>query len=84
MVDTSPSVMIMPTTFLDLVSMPRRIAKPHLWGHISAGYVLLAFCIHVSAPAVDALLVVHPELKPPGLDIIGPQENAKIPIILQF
>ena len=32
---------------------------------------------------MDAL-VVHPELKPPGLDIIGPQENAKIPIILQF
>lgn len=39
-VDTSPSVMILPTTFLTCVSMQKRIGKPLLWEVICAGYVL--------------------------------------------
>ncbi|GJM80024.1 hypothetical protein HMSSN139_25200 [Paenibacillus sp. HMSSN-139] len=42
-VDTSPSVMILPTTFLICASMRRRTGRPRLWERICAGCVSSAY-----------------------------------------
>ena len=84
MVDTSPSVMIMPTTFFDLcMHAEENRQTPFMgtylrwirFGGIAASLFLLPLWM---------LLVVHPEFKPANLDILGPQKNAEIPILGQF
>jgi stage V sporulation protein AF len=84
MVDTSPSVMIMPTTFLDLCMHAEENRQTPFMGTYLRWIRFLGIFASMFLLPLWMLLVVHPELKPPGLDIIGPQENAKIPIILQF
>lgn len=84
MVDTSPSVMIMPTTFLDLCQHAEENRQTPFMGTYLRWIRFLGIFASMFLLPLWMLLVVHPELKPPGLDIIGPHENAKIPIILQF
>lgn len=84
MVDTSPSVMIMPTTFLDLCQHAEENRQTPFMGTYLRWIRFIGIFASMFLLPLWMLLVVHPELKPPGLDIIGPQENAKIPIILQF
>ncbi|WP_138227700.1 spore germination protein [Paenibacillus algicola] len=84
MVDTSPSVMIMPTTFFDLCQHAEENRQTPFMGTylrwIRFGGILASMFLL----PLWMLLVVHPELKPPFLEILGPQENAKLPIIMQF
>ncbi|MGO4787725.1 spore germination protein [Paenibacillus sp. 2KB_20] len=84
MVDTSPSVMIMPTTFLDLCQHAEENRQTPFMGTYLRWIRFIGIFASMFLLPLWMLLVVHPELKPPGLDIIGPHENAKIPIILQF
>lgn len=84
MVDTSPSVMIMPSTFLDLCQHAEENRQTPFMGTYLRWIRFIGIFASMFLLPLWMLLVVHPELKPPGLDIIGPHENAKIPIILQF
>lgn len=84
MADTSPSVMIMPTTFLDLCQHAEENRQTPFMGTYLRWIRFLGIFASLFLLPLWMLLVVHPELKPVGLDILGPQENAKIPIIMQF
>ncbi|KOR88689.1 spore germination protein [Paenibacillus solani] len=84
MVDTSPSVMIMPSTFLDLCQHAEENRQTPFMGTYLRWIRFIGIFASMFLLPLWMLLVVHPELKPVGLDIIGPHENSKIPIILQF
>lgn len=84
MVDTSPSVMIMPTTFFDLCQHAEENRQTAFMGTYLRWIRFGGIFSSMFLLPLWMLLVVHPELKPPALDILGPQENAKIPIIGQF
>jgi stage V sporulation protein AF len=84
MVDTSPSVMIMPTTFFDLCQHAEENRQTAFMGTYLRWIRFGGIFASMFLLPLWMLLVVHPELKPPALDILGPQENAKIPIIGQF
>lgn len=84
MVDTSPSVMIMPSTFFDLCQHAEENRQTPFMGTYLRWIRFGGIFASMFLLPLWMLLVIHPELKPPHLDIIGPQENAKIPIIAQF
>ncbi|MNK08850.1 Spore germination protein B1 [compost metagenome] len=83
-VDTSPSAIILPTTFFDLCQHAEENRQTATmgtylrwvrYGGIFASLFLLPLWL---------LVVVHPEIKPAALSFIGPQTNAKLPLIVQF
>ncbi|GAB6929910.1 spore germination protein [Paenibacillus sp. JCM 10914] len=84
MVDTSPSVMIMPTTFFDLCMHAEENRQTPFMGTYLRWVRFAGIFASMFLLPLWMLLVIHPELKPPALDIIGPQENVKLPIIAQF
>lgn len=84
MVDTSPSVMIMPTTFFDLCQHAEENRQTPFIGTYLRWIRFAGIFASLFLLPLWMLLVVHPELKPPYLDILGPKENANIPIIAQF
>lgn len=84
MVDTSPSVMIMPTTFFDLCQHAEENRQTPFMGTYLRWVRFGGIFVSMFLLPLWMLLVVHPELKPPLLTILGPQENAKIPLIGQF
>lgn len=84
MVDTSPSVMIMPTTFFDLCQHAEENRQTPFMGTYLRWIRFGGIFASMFLLPLWMLLVVHPELKPPFLDILGPQKNAKIPLIMQF
>ncbi|NMO96922.1 spore germination protein [Paenibacillus lemnae] len=84
MVDTSPSVMIMPTTFFDLCQHAEENRQTPFMGTYLRWIRFGGIFASMFLLPLWMLLVVHPELKPPLLEILGPQENAKLPIIMQF
>lgn len=84
MVDTSPSVMIMPTTFFDLCQHAEENRQTPFMGTYLRWIRFGGIFASMLLLPIWMLLVVHPELKPPSLHILGPQENAQIPIIAQF
>ncbi|WP_195571080.1 spore germination protein [Paenibacillus sp. 1001270B_150601_E10] len=83
-VDTSPSVMILPTTFFDLCQHAEENRQtPFIGTYLRAVRFIGIFASLFLLP-LWLLLVMQPELKPAFLQIVGPHENAKLPIILQF
>lgn len=83
-VDTSPSVMIMPTTFFDLCQHAEENRQTPFMGTYLRWVRFIGIFISLFLLPLWLLMVVHPELKPPMLDFIGPQKNAHIPLIMQF
>ncbi|MEF2964408.1 spore germination protein [Paenibacillus sp. M1] len=83
-VDTSPSVMILPTTFFDLCQHAEENRQTPFMGTYLRWIRFLGIFASLFLLPLWMLLVVHPELKPAALDFIGPEKNAKIPIIAQF
>ncbi|MBT2290795.1 spore germination protein [Paenibacillus albidus] len=83
-VDTSPSVMVLPTTFFDLCQHAEENRQtPFMGTYLRWVRFIGIFCSMFLLP-LWMLLVLHPELKPPMLDFIGPQKNVRIPILGQF
>lgn len=83
-VDTSPSVMILPTTFFDLCEHEEENRQTALMGTYLRWVRFAGILISLFLLPLWMLMVIEPSLKPMGLDFIGPQENVKLPIILQF
>lgn len=83
-VDTSPSVMIMPTTFFDLCQHAEENRQTPFMGTYLRWVRFLGIFASLFILPLWLLLVTHPELKPPMLDFIGPQKTAHIPLIMQF
>jgi len=83
-VDTSPSVMILPTTFFHLVQHVEEYRQTPLIGSYLRWVRYVGILASIFLLPLWFLLVMNPELKPPGLGFIGPNETAQLPIILQF
>ncbi|MGF9699090.1 MULTISPECIES: spore germination protein [Paenibacillus] len=83
-VDTSPSVMILPTTFFDLCEHAEENRQTAFMGTYLRWVRFAGILISLFLLPLWMLMVIDPALKPIGLDFIGPQENVKLPIILQF
>lgn len=84
-VDTSPSVMIMPTTFFHHVQHAEEFRETPVVGTYLRwvrfiGIVMSLFLL----PLWYLIVVVHPEMKPPGLDFLGPHKTGELPILAQF
>ncbi|CQR56954.1 stage V sporulation protein AF [Paenibacillus riograndensis SBR5] len=83
-VDTSPSVMILPTTFFDLCQHAEENRQTPFMGTYLRWVRFIGIFASMFLLPLWMLLVIHPELKPPMLDFIGPQKMAKIPLLAQF
>ncbi|GGA22717.1 spore germination protein [Paenibacillus physcomitrellae] len=83
-VDTSPSVMILPTTFFDLCQHAEENRQTAFMGTYLRWIRFFGIIASLFLLPLWLLVVVHPEIKPPALSFIGPQAQAKIPLIAQF
>lgn len=83
-VDTSPSVMILPTTFFDLCQHAEENRQTPFMGSYLRWVRFFGIFASLFLLPLWLLMVIHPELKPVALGFIGPQEQAKIPLIAQF
>lgn len=84
MVDTSPSVMIVPATFFHFVQHAEEYRQTPFMGTYLRWVRFLGIFASLFMLPLWFLLVKHPEFKPALLDFIGPQKTGKLPIIMQF
>jgi stage V sporulation protein AF len=83
-VDTSPSVMVLPTNFFDLCLHAEENRQTPFIGTYLRWVRFMGIFASMFLLPLWMLLVIHPELKPPMLEFIGPQKMAKIPLLAQF
>ncbi|TQR46922.1 spore germination protein [Paenibacillus popilliae] len=83
-VDTSPSVIILPTTFFDLCQHAEENRQTAFMGTYLRSVRFIGIFASLFILPLWLLLVIEPGLKPAALQIIGPQETGKIPLIFQF
>ncbi|WP_281886756.1 spore germination protein [Paenibacillus sp. YYML68] len=83
-VDTSPSVMILPTTFFHHVQHAEEYRQTPTIGTYLRWVRFLGIMASLFLLPLWYLLVTSPELKPAGLEFLGPAEEAKLPMLLQF
>ncbi|WP_159882896.1 spore germination protein [Paenibacillus puerhi] len=83
-VDTSPSVMIMPTTFFHHVQHAEEYRQTPLVGSYLRWVRFIGIAASLFLLPLWFLIVSSPDLKPGGLEFLGPQKAGKIPLILQF
>lgn len=83
-VDTSPSVMLMPTTFFDLCQHAEENRQTAFMGTYLRWVRFIGIFASMFLLPLWMLMVIDPGLRPPFLDFIGPHEQGKIPLIAQF
>lgn len=83
-VDTSPSVMILPTTFFHHVQHAEEYRQTPLVGSYLRWVRFLGIAASLFLLPLWMLIVTSPELKPAGLEFIGPQKEGRIPLLGQF
>ncbi|MBY3618077.1 spore germination protein [Acinetobacter sp. CUI P1] len=83
-VDTSPIVIVLPTTFFDLCQHAEENRQTPFMGTYLRWVRFIGIFASMFLLPLWMLLVIHPELKPAVLDFIGPQKTARIPILAQF
>jgi stage V sporulation protein AF len=83
-VDTSPSVMILPTTFFHHIQHVEEYRQTPLIGSYLRWVRYFGILASLFLLPLWFLLVTNPELKPEGLGFIGPNESAHLPLIVQF
>lgn len=84
MVDTSPSVMIVPTTYIEQLQHVEEFRQTPFVGSFlrfarTSGILMSLFLV-----PVWMLFVYHPEYLPDFLKFIGPKDEGTIPIIIQI
>ncbi|WP_413380311.1 spore germination protein [Alkalihalobacillus sp. 1P02AB] len=84
MVDTSPSVIITPTTFFHHIQHAEEYRQAPAVGTFLRWTRTLGIFASLFIIPFWLLLVINPTLLPPGLDFIGPEETNNIPILLQI
>lgn len=83
-VDTSPSVMILPTTFFHLLQHAEEYRQTPFIGSYMRWVRYIGVFASIFLLPLWFLLVVNPELKPEGLEFLGPEKKAHLPLLLQF
>lgn len=83
-VDTSPSAMIVPATFFHHVQHAEEYRQSIPSGVYVRWIRFLGLFLSVFISPLWLLVSLEPQLLPPGLAFIGPQEMGAIPLTLQF
>lgn len=83
-VDTSPSVIILPTTFFDLCQHAEENRQTAFMGTYLRWVRFFGIFSSLFLLPLWLLIVIHPEFKPGLLSFVGPHDQAKIPLIAQF
>src|SRR5690625_3820100 len=83
-VDTSPSVIILPTTFFDHLEHAEEYRQTPAVGTFIRWIRILAFLASIYLLPLWLLFVMDPTLLPKSLSFIGPNEESNIPIVLQI
>ncbi|MBO8138547.1 MAG: spore germination protein [Desulfotomaculum sp.] len=84
MVDTSPSVIIAPTTLWDHMQHAEEFRQNPTVGVYVRWARYIGIFISIFLLPVWFLFAIQPDLLPPNLKFIGPNEPGKIPLIGQF
>lgn len=82
--DTSPSAMILPCTFFQLMQHAEEFRQTPAVGTYMRWVRYFGILASLFLLPVWYLMVASPELKPPGMEWIGPQETGKLPVLVQF
>ncbi len=83
-VDTSPSVMILPTTFFDLCQHAEENRQTPFMGTYLRLVRFIGIFASLFVLPMWLLLATHPEFKPAVFNFIGAQKVSKLPLIVQF
>lgn len=83
-VDTSPSVIIAPTTYFHHVQHAEEYRKSPLMGTFMRWARFLGILTSIFLLPLWLLFVLEPSLLPEKLSFIGPNEQTNIPIVLQI
>lgn len=83
-VDTSPSVVIVPTTLFHHLQHAEEYRQAPAIGTIVRWIRFLGVILSLFLLPFWYLLSVHPEFLPKALDFIGPKETTEIPLLLQI
>ncbi len=82
--DTTPSVMLLPTTFFDLTQHAEENRQTPLIGTYLRWVRYIGIFASVFLLPLWFLFVLQPELKPAALAFLGPQDAGRIPLLMQF
>src|SRR5699024_3129244 len=83
-VDTSPSVMILPTTYFDHTQHAEEYRQTPLVGSVMRWSRMLAIMASIFLLPLWLLFVLDPSLLPAELSFIGPKEEGTIPVAIQI
>lgn len=83
-VDTSPSIISLPTTIFDHLEHAEESRQSPTVGTFIRWVRIIAFLMSVYLLPLWLLFVLEPSLLPPELSFIGPNEEGNIPIVLQI
>src|SRR5690625_1823756 len=83
-VDTSPSVIILPTTFFDHLEHAEEYRQTPTIGTVTRWIRIIAVIASIYLLPVWLLFVLEPELLPDALSFIGPKEKGTIPVPVQI
>jgi len=83
-VDTSPSVMILPTTFFHHVQHAEEYRQTPLIGTYLRWVRFAGIVASIFLLPLWYLMVMEPSLKPAGLEFLGPQKQGTLPLLVQF
>lgn len=83
-VDTSPSVIILPTTFFDHLEHAEEYRQAPAIGTFTRWFRILAVLASIYLLPLWLLFVMEPHLLPKALTFIGPNEQGTIPIPIQI
>lgn len=84
MTDTSPSVIILPTTYFHHLQHAEESRQSPLVGTFVRWIRFVAVFLSIYLLPIWLLFSNHPELLPKGLQFIGPEEEGNIPLLLQI
>lgn len=83
-VDTSPSAMILPTTFFHHVQHAEEYRQAPFIGTYLRWVRFAGIMASLFLLPLWFLMVLDPSLKPAGLEFLGPQKEGTLPVFVQF
>lgn len=83
-VDTSPSVIITPTTYFHHIQHAEEFRESPVMGTFVRWIRFLGVLTSIYLLPLWLLFVLEPSMLPPNLSFIGPNEQTNIPIIIQI
>src|SRR5690606_29706162 len=83
-VDTSPSVMTLPTTYTDLIQHAEENRQTPFIGTYLRWVRFLGIFMSLFLLPIWLLFVMHPQFRPEFLSFLGPKETGILPLPLQF